>query len=376
MSIREIHRATLQSWLSQGGPGRGEELAVLDLRDEAAYGKGHPLFATNLPLRRLHEAVERFVPRKSVRTVLVDDGNGDAAKGAEVLAGLGYTNVNVLAGGIPAWLEGGINGLPTFDIPGVIFAVGIENQRGTPAITVAALQQLYETDADVVVLDTRTVEEFEQFHVPRARSLPGAEIIQRFVDYVPSPESFVVVSCAGLPRAIIGAQSLIDAGVPNRVAYLVDGTTAWTKAGFALESGRRDEFGPISQAAAGFAAEHIERLATRAGVATIDRAGVADWLEDKSRTTYLLDVRLAHEFAAQHLPGSISAPGGQLLAVSHRTVAVRGARLVLIDDTGVRATTTAYWLKQRDWEVRVYAGALDAAREQDAAPVRRVLEPV
>lgn len=371
MRIREIHRATLQSWLSTGGPGHGEELGLLDLRDEAAFAKGHPLFATNLPLRRLRAEVEDFVPRKTVRTVLIDDGNGDAAEGAAILDRLGYTDINILAGGIPAWLEGGVNGLPTFDIPGVIFSVGVADQKGTPPLTVNELNTLYGQGADVIVLDTRTIEEFEKYHVPRARSLPGAEIVQRFLDYVPSPDTFVVVSCAGLPRAIIGAQSLIEAGVPNKVAYLIDGTSAWTKAGFELETGLNERFAPPSPAALRFAEAHVQALAKRAGVQWIKKEAVQDWIDDPSRTTYLLDVRLLHEYEAGHLPGSVSAPGGQLLAVSHRTVAVRGARLVLIDDDNVRAITTAFWLQQRGWEVRIYENALAGIAR--AAPVR-VLE--
>jgi len=368
MTIREIHRATLQSWLSEGALGYGAKLAVLDLRDEAEFGKGHPLFATNVPLRRLRGEVEAFVPRKTVRTVLVDNGHGDSAEGAKILAALGYTDINILAGGIPAWLEGGINGLPTFDIPGIIFSVGVEDQRGTPALTVAELDRLYKENADVIVLDTRTPEEFEKYHVTGARSLPGAEIIQRFLDYVPSPDTLVIVSCAGLPRAILGAQSLIEAGVPNKVAYLVDGTTAWTKAGFLLEDGIEDRFGPPSAAALQFARTHVKKLAERAALQRIDRKSVAELLDDPTRTTYLLDVRLPHEYAAGHVPGSVSAPGGQLLAVSHRTVAVRGARLVLIDDNGVRAATTAFWLKQRGWEVYLYENALDGI--VNTAPVR------
>lgn len=369
MTIREIHRATLQKWLSEGGPGRSDEIALLDLRDEPDFAKGHPLFATNLPLRRLEAEVASFVPRKNVRLVLVDDGSGRSGQGADILSRLGYSDINVLKGGIPAWLDGGVNGLPTFDIPGVIFTVAVADQRGTPAITVQDLARLRAEKQDVIVLDTRTIEEFTQYHVPGARSLPGAELVQRFLDYVPSPDTFVVVSCAGLPRAIIGAQTLIDIGVPNRVAYLYDGTSAWKAAGWELEAGLSDEFGPVSEEASSFAESHVTALTERGDVQWIDRDSVSDWLADPDRTTYLLDVRLAHEFDKSHLPGSVSAPGGQLLAVSHRTVATRGARLVLIDDTGVRAVTTAYWLKQRGWEVYVLENALDAVIPSTAARI-------
>jgi rhodanese-related sulfurtransferase len=353
MSIRHIHRATLQTWLTESGLGSGVELALLDLRPVEDFAKGHPLFATNLPLERLSQEVHRFVPRKSVRLVLVDNGDETATRAAATLEQLGYTDINVLNGGIPAWTADGLNGLPTFDIPGIIFSESVRDLAGTPSIEAADLKSLFDTKQDVIVIDTRTRDEFAHGHVPGAVNAPGEEILYRFLDQVPNPETFVVVSCAGLPRAIIGAQTLIDAKVPNRVAFLEDGTAGWTRAALELATGG-EKRSPASAAATGFGAKHASELAQRAEVHKVNYDSVERWLaDDPTRTTYLLDVRSAEEHAAAHIPGSISAPGGQLLAVSHRTVATRGARLVLIDDDGTRAVTTAYWLQQRGWEVHL-----------------------
>src|SRR5690606_12146009 len=151
-----------------------------------------------------------------------------------------------------------------------------------------------------------------------------------------------------------------SARVPNRVAYLVEGTSAWSRAGLQLESGNQEQFAAYSREAAEFAARHAPNLAAEAGVQWISQDGVERLIADKARTTYLLDVRLPEQFAAGHLEGSISSPGGQLLAVSHRTVAVRGATIVLIDDSEgkIRAVTTTFWLRQRGWDALVYEGAL------------------
>ena len=54
----------------------------------------------------------------------------------------------------------------------------------------------------------------------------------------PKPETLVVVNCAGRTRSIIGAQSLINAGVPNKVVALRNGTMGWNLAGFKPDSGR------------------------------------------------------------------------------------------------------------------------------------------
>jgi rhodanese-related sulfurtransferase len=359
MGIRHIHRATLQTWLTESGLGSGNELALLDLRSIEDFAKGHPLFATNVPAENLTRDAQRFVPRKSVRLVLVDGGDDAASNGAAQLEKLGYTDINVLKGGVPAWTEDGLNGLPTFDIPGIIFSKSVRDLRGTPSIEASDLKDLYDAKEDVIVIDTRTRDEFARAHVPGAVNAPGEEILYRFLDQVPNPATFVVVSCAGLPRAIIGAQTLIDAQVPNRVAYLEDGTAGWTRASLELASGGTQR-APASDAAANFGQQHAAALVQRGATRTANQATVSEWLANNGdRTTYLLDVRSDEEYAAGHVAGAISAPGGQLLAVSHRTVATRGARLVLTDDDGTRAQTTGYWLRQRGWEVHLLENPLN-----------------
>ncbi|MER8791170.1 rhodanese-like domain-containing protein [Mesorhizobium sp. M0983] len=136
-----------------------------------------------------------------MRTVLADDGSGVAERLAERFAERGRSQVFALAGGIPEWTKDDVEGLPTFDTPGVDFSLAIRDEKGTPVITVAKLAALKAKKADVVVLDSRTVAEFDKDHVPGAISVPGAELVLRFADLVPSPDTQVIVSCAGLPRA-------------------------------------------------------------------------------------------------------------------------------------------------------------------------------
>ncbi|MCZ6481843.1 MAG: rhodanese-like domain-containing protein, partial [Alphaproteobacteria bacterium] len=81
--------------------------------------------------------------------------------------------------------------------------------------------------------------------------------------------------------------------------------------------------------------------------------------EAETRTLYLLDVRQGWEYEAGHLKGSLSAEGVQLVQKTDTFIATRGARVVLIDDDGVRATLTASWLIQMGFkEARVLKDAL------------------
>jgi rhodanese-related sulfurtransferase len=369
-----ITSAQLLQWLQDG-----QELAVLDLRSIESFGKGQPLFATNLPAARLLAEIHRFVPRRAVRTVLVDGGDsasGDplsAAALAARLADAGWPDMHALAGGVPAWLVLGA-GLPTFDTAGVSFSLAVRDAQGTPVIDAAALQAARQRGEDVLLIDTRTLPEYAQAHVPGAVGVPGAELLLRLGDLLPSAHTQVVVSCAGLPRAILGAQTLIDAGVPNPVAYLDDGTAGWVRAGLPLEQGATRVPGPASAGARTLARRLAERLAQQHAFPLVDADTARRWQADAGRTTYVLDVRTPAEFAAGHLPGSLSSEGGQLLGVAHRTIAVRGARVVLVDDLlGARARVTAHWLHRRGYEIALLLH--DFGADAPATADRAAAEP-
>ena len=354
---QSIDVATLRSWLADGG-----ETAFVDVREEGPHCDGHPLLAVNLPYSRLELDILRLVPRKSARVALVDGDDGVAGRAAARLVHLGYGDVHVLAGGVAAWSRAGYPLFPSNNVPSKGFAEIVEIDSHTPHVSAAELHAMQAAGRNIKILDSRTVEEFNRFHVPGAQTCPGAELVYRFADLVPDPETLVVVSCAGRTRSIIGAQSLINAGVPNKVVSLQGGTQGWRLAGLELERDTSQAVAPVSAVGAAASTRHAAAVAERYGVRRIDRATLANWQrEAATRTTYLLDVRTPAEFAAGHLPGSVSAEGGQLVQAIDRWAATRGARIVLADDNGTRAVMTAHWLKQMGWDVCVLDRAFDGA---------------
>src|ERR1700758_901071 len=84
-----------------------EEIALLDLRHEAAFATGHPLFAANMAAGRLVLQAEAGVPGKVVPIVLCDAGEGLVAGAAELFGRLGYTILRQLEGGLNAWRQAG-----------------------------------------------------------------------------------------------------------------------------------------------------------------------------------------------------------------------------------------------------------------------------
>ncbi len=76
-----------------------DEIALLDLRHEAAFATGHPLFAANMAADRIALEAETRLPRKDVPVVVYDAGEGLVSLATDRLAALGYTTfVNSTAG--------------------------------------------------------------------------------------------------------------------------------------------------------------------------------------------------------------------------------------------------------------------------------------
>ncbi|PLP99351.1 rhodanese-like domain-containing protein [Cupriavidus pauculus] len=353
----------------------GQEIALLDVRETGVYTKGHPLLAASAPLWRLELLIDRLVPRRDTRIVLLDGGdNADALahQAAAKLVRLGWGNVSVLEGGVAAWVAAGNELFTGSNVPSKAFGEIIEHEKHTPWIDADELHRRIENGEDIVVVDSRTTEEFADFSLPFAHSLPGAELVYRIAELAPNPDTLVVVNCAGRTRSIVGAQTLIDAGIPNPVASLKDGTMAWLLSGRTLARGRVTPLPEPSAAALDGARARAERVAAQAGVRRINAAGL-EQLEaaSQTRTLYHFDVRTRSEYESGHLPGWRWAPGGQLVQATDEYLATRRARIVLADFDGVRALTTAAWLAQLgSHEVFVYAPPADAGLVTGPEPVR------
>jgi rhodanese-related sulfurtransferase len=201
----------------------------------------------------------------------------------------------------------------------------------------------------MVVLDSRPFDEYARVSIPTGVNVPGAELVLRVHDMAPRPETLVVVNCAGRTRSIVGAQSLINAGVPNKVVALRNGTMGWNLAGFKPDSGKDRRAPPVSHGALAWAKSAAEKVAARLDIRSIDEAALAHLRADEARTTYLFDVRDPGEYAAGHVAGALSAPGGQLVQATDQYAGTLQSRIVLVDDKQVRAVMTASWLKQMGW---------------------------
>lgn len=360
-----IDAPTLKNWLSEP-----HELALLDVRELGQFAAGHLLFAVPLAYSRFEIGLPALVPNKNVTVVLCDEGNGIAERAAERAEAAGYENVNVLEGGIDAWAAAGYTLYEGINVPSKTFGELVEHELDTPRITAQDLQAMKEDDANFVIVDGRPFSEYERMNIPGGICCPNGELVLRIADLAPDPETQIVVNCAGRTRSIIGAQTLIDIGVPNKVVALENGTQGWFLAGFELESGAtRRHSAQAERADMDALRERAQTLAQARGAATITAEQLAEWGEDEERTLYVFDIRTVEEFSDDGVPGTIHAPGGQLVQATDLWVGVRGARIVLVDDEGVRAYVIASWLRQLGHDAHVLEGGIAALEGVELPPL-------
>ncbi len=343
--LRPIAPAAVKAMLGDGG-----ELALIDVREELIFSRSHLLWARNVPLSRLELRFACPVPRKAARIVLIDDNDGLSQRAAAVLARAGYSDLAYLDGGNAGWAAAGFELFSGVNVPSKAFGEFIEHASHTPSISADELNALMQAGTDMVVLDSRPYDEYSRTSIPTGVNVPGAELVLRAHDIAPSPGTLIVVNCAGRTRSIIGAQSLINAGVPNKVVALRNGTMGWHLAGFACDKGKNTRFPAVTNAGLAWAKSKADEVACRFGIDRIDRAALERWRADESRTTYVFDVRDPAEYEAGHVLGALSAPGGQLVQATDQYAGTLHSRIVLSDDNEVRAVMTASWLKQMGWK--------------------------
>ncbi|MES2563270.1 MAG: rhodanese-like domain-containing protein, partial [Pseudomonadota bacterium] len=294
---------------------------------------------------------------------------GGAQRAAHRLQAMGYSDVAVLEGGTREWAEAGYTLFAGVNVPSKLFGELIEHEYHTPRITVHELVRMQAAKEDFVIVDGRPYAEYHKMNIPGGVCCPNAELPYRIGAMVNNPNTKIIVNCAGRTRSIMGAQTLINFGVPNPVYALENGTQGWVLADLELERDASRRYPDHVDATRLPALQtQAKSLMTRHDVSLVSSHDVNEWQRDSQRTTYLLDVRTPEEFQAGSLPGAVHAPGGQLIQATDQWVGVRNARIVLLDSEGVRAPVVASWLKQLGCNVYVLAEGIRADVRARPAP--------
>ena len=331
--------------------------ALIDVREAGEYNSSHVIGSSLIPRRELELRIADSVPFADTTVVLCDDDGRRAALAAETLRSLGYRNARAMSGGMNRWVterrptEWGVN------VPSKDFGEKVQVQHGVPEIDAVELRRRMDRGDKMVILDTRTPEEYQRNCIPGGRSVPNGELglhISDILDDV-DDDTTVIINCAGRTRSIIGARLLQRMGVDN-VVGLENGTAGWVLAGYQLETGA-DRFDLPEPTDEGLVAaeQFANRLVEQDGVRYIDVAALDSLIaRTESESVYLIDVRTDAEYAEGHIPGFRWFPGGQAVQRADEVAVVHNAPVVFCCDGRARAAFTASWYRQMGFE-EVYA---------------------
>lgn len=329
-----------------------DELAIVDPRDHETYSQGHLLWAASLRLDDALVAAEVLLPRLSTPIVIAGEDDDEARALQSILNKNGWTNVTVLEGGIGSWIDAGHELYSGVNVPSKLFGELVERHYGTPHVKAEQLNEWILEGRPLVILDSRTEREFNRMSIPTGRSCPGGELVHRVFDLL-EQDATVVVNCAGRTRSILGAESLVRAGIPNHVVALENGTMGWELADLTLDHGNDDVTPTPTITGRQQASSATQEVSKRFDVSQITNSTMNQWKSDDSRTLYQFDVRTPAEYKEGHRAGFRNAPGGQLIQATDEYAITRGSRIVLTDDDLTRATMTASWLMEMGWETHV-----------------------
>ncbi|WP_322895514.1 MULTISPECIES: rhodanese-like domain-containing protein [unclassified Yoonia] len=350
-----------------------DEIAFLDVREAGEFGEAHPLFAVPLPYSRLELRIGSLVPRKKTPVILIDGGDGIAQRAALRLETLGYDNVSIVDGGIPAWGSAGFPLYKGVNVPSKTLGELAEALWHPKMLQPTELAEWQKRGDNFAFFDTRPADEYKKMRVPGTRCVPNGELAHRLA--VVNHDEPVVVTCAGRTRGIIGAIGLQLSGHGGPIFALENGTQGWTLAGLPLERGNAvDSLPEIDVAGTALSRERATRLLESYSIEQIDGKTAAELLSDTGRTTYLFDLRSQAESDRDPVPAATNVLGGQLVQATDQWVGVRRSSIVLACDGGLRSALAAFWLKQLGYHpfvVTVDAALRSIAEIQAAEPVRR-----
>jgi rhodanese-related sulfurtransferase len=343
--------------------------AVLDVRERAAFQRGHIFRATSVPRRLLEFRVPALVTARRTPMVVYDEDGTLSALAASTLRQMGYDHARILDGGLSGWRQAGRPTAQGVNTPSKVFGERVLHDLRTPEITPRDLEKRMVSGDDMVIVDTRTPEEYARGCIPGAWSVPGGELVLRIGELVERPQTTIVVHCGGRTRSYLGAESLRRMRLPNPIVAVKNGTMGWDLAGLELERGASRWAPSPSPASRTRGAAVAERVAREERVPFVSPAELVElWGRRDREPAYILDVRTAEEYARKHVAGAVWAPGGQAVQATDEYVAVHAAAVILTCDDEARSVMTAAWLRRMGLpHVSVLAGGLPAWKEAGAA---------
>ena len=287
---------------------------LLDAREPADFAAGHLRGAVNVGLQgRFAEwGGDVLAPDRDV--VLV----GDPALGVEAKVRLGRVGYDRVVGQLSE--------------PAELFTSRPELIETSSRLTIEQLAELRGLEPGLQVVDVRGPGETVAGTLPGAREIHLAVLTDSFAAL--DKAAPVVVYCESGYRSQIAASVLLEAGFAD-VSDLLGGYHAWESAGL-----------PSSAGEGSFETGTTPAVGARGARALVDAGAL------------LLDVREPEEWRAEHVPGALLMPMGQ---VRHRQSELpRDRRVVVVCRSGGRSAAVTESLRTWGFDAVNLAGGMCA----------------
>lgn len=349
-----VNPKTLKTWLSDS-----YEIAFIDVREIGQHTKGHPLFSISIPYSSLELNIEALIPNKNTRVIFIDNNDGISVLAYKKASKIGYVNVFILQGGVQKWTSSGYELFDGINVPSKTFGELIEKHSHTPSITAQELYQKQKNNENHVVIDGRPFEEYIKMSIPNSICCPNAELAYRVSSLVKDNKTEIIINCAGRTRSIIGAQTLIDFGIENKVKALENGTQGWFLSNLNLEHHKNNFLDKIpNELEFKNLQNQIFKSIKKNDIDLIDIQKTQELILNEKQSTFIFDVTNT-KINKNIDPLIRHVPGGQLVQATDKYIGVWRSTLILVDDGDlIRAGTTAIWLKKMGFNVFILKDGL------------------
>lgn len=185
----------------------------IDVRDVFAFEKSHIAGAIHMPLELLHQQLSEIPANRPI--IIYDETGKKGHQALRTLLGAGFQDVTNISGGHTSLQRHGRT-LGFKNISLELLPVEEKNihQQETKSSEEKPIEQKQDFNSPIVV-DVRTVEEFEEGAYPDAINIPLDELMYRFEELGDNAAREIVVYCATGARSAYAQRMLMQVGYSN-----------------------------------------------------------------------------------------------------------------------------------------------------------------
>ena len=105
---------------------------------------------------------------------------------------------------------------------GVVIMLNTNKNETTPKITYSSMDEIQEImndNTDYIILDVRTLEEYNEGHIPNAICIPNETIDETVTQQLPNKHQLILIYCRSGNRSKQAANKLLQLGYTNLVEF-------------------------------------------------------------------------------------------------------------------------------------------------------------